>query len=57
MSRDSWREYLLANSGLPGPRGNLELAAAVADVGDEAFFLELLDENPPDAAPVNDPRE
>jgi hypothetical protein len=33
-----WEPYLLAGSNLPGPRGNLELAAAVADVGDEAQF-------------------
>ena len=29
---DDWDEYLLANSNLPGPRGNLELAEAVADL-------------------------
>ena len=28
-----WETYLLAHSNLPGPRGNLELAAAVADLG------------------------
>jgi hypothetical protein len=33
-----WDSYLLAESGLPGPRGNLELAQAVADTGDEALF-------------------
>ena len=35
---DDWDAYLLAESGLPGPRGNLELAQAVADVGDLARF-------------------
>jgi hypothetical protein len=28
-----WEPFLLQNSGLPGPRGNLELAQAVADLG------------------------
>jgi len=35
---DEWEPYLLAESGLPGPRGNLELAQAAADEGDEARF-------------------
>jgi hypothetical protein len=29
-----WDGYLVAESGLPGPRGNIELAQAVADEGD-----------------------
>ena len=33
-----WDAYLLANSGLPGPRGNLELAQAAAELGDETRF-------------------
>jgi hypothetical protein len=33
-----WDAYLLRESGLPGPRGNLELAQAVADEGDAALF-------------------
>lgn len=37
----TWDDYLLAESGLPGPRGNLELAAAVADEGDAACFAHL----------------
>ena len=48
--------YLLKESGLPGPRGNIELAQAVADVGDEALFRRLL-LNTPDMAPANDPHE
>ena len=28
---DEWDAYLLKESGLPGPRGNLELAQVVAD--------------------------
>lgn len=31
---DDWDPYLLKASGLPGPRGNLELAQVVADLGD-----------------------
>lgn len=52
----SWEAYLLKNSGLPGPRGNLELAQAVADEGSASLFLRLL-ANDPDAAPTNSPRE
>lgn len=33
-----WDAYLLAESGLPGPRGNIELAQAVADEGDLQLF-------------------
>jgi hypothetical protein len=33
---DEWEPYLLEHSGLPGPRGNLELAAAVSEEADEA---------------------
>ena len=33
---DEWEPFLLQHSGLPGPRGNLELAAAVAEDADEA---------------------
>lgn len=46
-------DYLLRESGLPGKRGNIELAQAVADVGDEALFRRLL-EYTPDKASVND---
>jgi hypothetical protein len=31
-----WEPFLLEHSGLPGPRGNLELATAVAEEADEA---------------------
>src|SRR5215207_1002347 len=37
-----WIPYLRRNSGLPGPRANLELAQAVADEGDETMFETLL---------------
>ena len=32
---DDWEPFLLEHSGLPGPRANLELVSAVADVADE----------------------
>jgi hypothetical protein len=38
ISLSSWDEFLLENSGLPGPRGNLELAQAVADLGSPQLF-------------------
>jgi hypothetical protein len=37
-SLPEWRAYLVANSGLPGPRGNIELAQAVADLGTADLF-------------------
>jgi hypothetical protein len=39
---EDWDAYLLAESGLPGPRGNLELAGAAADEGDESRFRHWL---------------
>ena len=37
LDRSAWPDYLDAHSGLPGPRGNIELAVAVADLSDAAF--------------------
>lgn len=37
-----WESYLLDHSGLPGPRGNIELGQAVADEGDKALFLRYI---------------
>jgi hypothetical protein len=51
-----WEEYLLKESGLPGPRGNLELAQAVADEGHMEIFERFLNYTP-DIAPVNTPEE
>lgn len=53
---EEWEPYLLAESGLPGPRGNIELAQAVADEGDEGCFMRL---QAVDASrgPVNMPQE
>ena len=53
---EDWDAYLLANSGLPGPRGNLELAQAAADEGSRALFERYLTYTP-DRAPVNSPYE
>jgi len=49
---ESWDTFLLEESNLPGPRGNLELAFAVAREGDETLFLRYarLDER---SAPTN----
>lgn len=38
----AWPAYLSEHSGLPGPRGNIELARAVADAGDLATFDALI---------------
>lgn len=51
-----WKQYLLDNSSLPGPRANLELARAVAVEGSEDLFFELVKPTAGEA-PVNDPRE
>ena len=51
-----WDEYLRQESHLPGPRGNLELAHAAADLGDRARFEHLLAFDPV-RAPVNSPDE
>ena len=39
---NDWVPYLLKNSGLPGPRGNLELAQVVAEEGNKAQFEKFL---------------
>lgn len=51
-----WDAYLLSESGLPGPRGNIELAQVVADEGDRQLFQRFLAYNA-DIAPVNSPYE
>jgi len=51
-----WEPYLLQESGLPGPRGNLELAQVVADEGTRDLFKHFLTYTP-DVAPVNSPQE
>lgn len=60
------REYITANSNLPGPRGNLELAQAFADEVEDLSEAEPesmwglasgLAAVTPSEAPVNDPKE
>jgi hypothetical protein len=51
-----WEPYLLVHSGLPGPRGNIELGQAVADEGDKALFSRFIALDVT-AAPVNSPQE
>ena len=51
-----WDAYLLQESGLPGPRGNLELAQVVADEGDLRLFRRYAAYTV-DKAPVNSPYE
>jgi len=51
-----WEPFLLKESGLPGPRGNIELAQAVAEEGDEALFERFLSLDPV-KAPANSPEE
>lgn len=49
---NDWIPFLRKNSGLPGPRGNLELAYAVAEEGNQKQFKEFLsfdaEENTPE---------
>ncbi|MEW6402090.1 MAG: hypothetical protein AB1649_09835 [Chloroflexota bacterium] len=51
---DDWLPYLKKNSGLPGPRGNLELVAAVAELASEEQIGEFLS-TPIEKAPENTP--
>lgn len=60
------REYLVSNSNLPGPRGNLELAAAFAEVAEEYSvthreemwkLASKFTDVSPSEAPVNNPKE
>jgi hypothetical protein len=55
LLRSSWDTYLCRNSGLPGPRGNLELARAVVLEGDEALFTRYAALEA-DQAPENTPQ-
>jgi hypothetical protein len=53
---DDWDPYLLKESKLPGPRGNLELAQVVADEGNLELFRRYIAYTA-DQAPVNSPYE
>jgi len=55
-NNSNWLDYLKYNSGLPGPRSNLELLQIVSELGDEHFFLECLDYDET-VAPTNTPGE
>ncbi len=52
QSLQDWVPFLMKNSGLPGPRGNLELAYAVTEEGNSKRFNHFLtfhaDENTPE---------
>lgn len=56
LSLEDWDDFLLQESGLPGPRGNLELAQVVAEEGDEALFRRYLSYGP-EVAPTNSTQE
>ena len=56
QSMQEWESFLLSESGLPGPRANLELVQAVADEGSEELFLRYLGHTA-DIAPINTPDE
>ncbi len=53
---EDWDTFLLQESGLPGPRGNLELAQVVADEGNQTLFERYLAYDA-DQAPTNSPYE
>lgn len=53
---EDWEPFLLAESGLPGPRGNIELAHAVAEEGNEEIFERFLGFDS-EKAPTNSPYE
>jgi hypothetical protein len=46
-SMKDWDSFLLQESGLPGPRGNIELAQAFADVAEESLIKSYISINPP----------
>jgi hypothetical protein len=49
---ENWKPFLLKESGLPGPRGNIELAQAVSEEGSAELFEEYRS-NDASIAPVN----
>ncbi len=53
---DEWEPFLLDESGLPGPRGNIELAQVVADVGTRKRFDRFLTWTP-ERAPIGSREE
>ena len=55
-SSEHWDAFLLQECGLPGPRGNIELARAVAEEGDRTLFDRYLSWDA-EKAPTNSPHE
>ncbi|MGE5678543.1 MAG: hypothetical protein ACM3ZR_10865 [Pseudomonadota bacterium] len=55
-SLTDWDDYLMRESGLPGPRGNLELMYAVAETASEKQLLHFISFTA-EKAPVNSPEE
>ncbi len=53
---DDWEPFLVEESGLPGPRGNIELAQVVADVGTRKRFDRFLTWTP-ERAPIGSREE
>lgn len=56
LKTSDWDAYLRRHSGLPGPRANLELAQAVAGIGEAGLFRRYAALGP-DEAPQNTPGE
>ncbi len=56
LAESEWEPFLLEHSGLPGPRGNLELAQAAADLGRPKQFERWVKLDAAQA-PVNSPQE
>jgi len=54
MRSENWDAFLRMHCALPGPRANLELIYAAAEVGDEEKFLAFC-ATPDDASPGNSP--
>lgn len=54
-SLKDWDSFLMKESGLPGPRGNLELAQAFAGIAKESLIQKYISINP-DEAPENTPK-
>jgi hypothetical protein len=48
-SLKNWDSFLLQESGLPGPRGNIELAQAFADVAEKSLIKSYISINPAEA--------
>lgn len=56
QARGNWDDFLLKESGLPGPRGNIELAQVVADLGNLELYERYLGYDAV-VAPTNSPCE